>query len=208
MTSLDRRDALRLLLGASSIPLLPLDMFALFQKAQAAGSAPAFRTLTAPQEALVATIAELIVPATDTPGAREARVSEFIDVMLTDWFEEVHRRRFLDGLDQFEGECHRLFARNFTEATPDQQAQLIAGADDALAYTREVTPSLNESSSVHDVDEDVDYVAGKNFFSMMKRLTLIGYYTSEAGSQQELKEKRFFQKYEGDVPLTPEAGTQ
>jgi hypothetical protein len=43
------------------------------------------------QAETVATIAELILPATDTPGAREAQVPEFIDVILAEWYDDADR---------------------------------------------------------------------------------------------------------------------
>ena len=51
-------------------------------------------TLTGGQNDLVTSITELIIPETDTPGARAARVHEFIDRMLSDWYEDDERDHF------------------------------------------------------------------------------------------------------------------
>jgi len=47
---------------------------------------------------MVETMSELIIPATDTPGAKGARVSEFIDLILSDWSDDADKKIFLDGL--------------------------------------------------------------------------------------------------------------
>jgi hypothetical protein len=73
-------------------------------EAWARAAAPGWRagTLTAGQSELVATIAEHIIPATDTPGARAAGVHRFVDVMLSDYYKAVERRKFLVGLAQLD----------------------------------------------------------------------------------------------------------
>src|SRR4029078_5592649 len=61
--------------------------------AAAAGPNWHARTLSSPQSELVATIAEHILPATDTPGARAAGVDKFVDVILTDYYKAEERER-------------------------------------------------------------------------------------------------------------------
>ena len=65
-----------------------------------------YQTLSAAQGELVATISELIIPETDTPGARAARVHEFADLMLTDWFDASDRDHFLAGAGHVEDLAH------------------------------------------------------------------------------------------------------
>jgi hypothetical protein len=51
------------------------------------------------QAGLVSENVEMIIPQTDTPGARAAGVPEFIDRILADWHPPKERRQFLAGLD-------------------------------------------------------------------------------------------------------------
>ncbi|HEX9393881.1 MAG TPA: gluconate 2-dehydrogenase subunit 3 family protein, partial [Gemmatimonadales bacterium] len=85
---MDRREALRVLGAATAAPLISRDLYALGQDARARWRArPGFRVLDAQQQVLVQTLTEMIIPATDTPGAKGAAVDQFIDVMLADWYD-------------------------------------------------------------------------------------------------------------------------
>ena len=57
-----------------------------------------FKSLDPLQNETVIVVSELIIPETDTPGAKAAKVNEFVDVMLTDWFSEDERTSFERGL--------------------------------------------------------------------------------------------------------------
>ena len=58
-----------------------------------------FQTLSEPQQNLLAALVDQIIPATDTPGAAEAGVPQFVDHMLADWYAPEERDAFLAGLD-------------------------------------------------------------------------------------------------------------
>jgi len=73
---MDRREALRVLGAATAVPLVSRDLLALGRDAHARWRArPEFRVLDADQQALVTTLTDLIIPETDTPGVKAARVS-------------------------------------------------------------------------------------------------------------------------------------
>jgi hypothetical protein len=84
----------------------------------------ASRTLNPHQDATVKAIKKLILPKADAPGATNAGVSEFIDLMLTEWYDEQDRTRFLNGLADVDLRLRTkaLFGKTFVEASPDQQA--------------------------------------------------------------------------------------
>src|SRR5713101_7235065 len=87
-----RRQALRLLASAATLPLLSREAFSLFQAVHEQMPEQAvLKTLNPRQNATVTTIAELIFPQTDTPGAKAARVIEFIDLILTEWYDEEEK---------------------------------------------------------------------------------------------------------------------
>lgn len=83
------------------------------------------RTLSAAQAELVATLGEFIIPETDTPGARKARVHEFIDTVLTDFLPPEPRKRFLAGLERVDQRAVRAFGKPFLQASPDEQRRLV-----------------------------------------------------------------------------------
>src|SRR3954471_10796987 len=63
----------------------------------------AAKTLSAEQLELVATMAEHIMPRTDTPGARDAGVERFVDTILTEYYAPAERQRFVSGLAEIDG---------------------------------------------------------------------------------------------------------
>src|SRR5438270_3005142 len=94
---MQRRDALKLLMAGGVLPAFSPDVLAFFQEAQ---PKPGYklRSLNAHQNDTVVAMIDLIIPETDTPGAKGARVNEFIDVILTDWATEGERQNLLSGL--------------------------------------------------------------------------------------------------------------
>jgi hypothetical protein len=159
--------------------------------------------LTAYQNELVATIAELIIPRTDTPGARDARVSEFIDAVLAD-AEPATRGKFLNGLSWFDQRCRSQYGVDFAKATPEQQAMLLAPAARPVE-TPPPTKAEKESAYVpaQPLQQDraeapLDPVA-LEFFKSIKSMTITGYYSSEVGMREELGDDGtvFFDGYAG-----------
>ena len=140
------------------------------------------QTVNAAQNDLVTVIAELIIPETDTPGAKAARVNAFIDKMLTDWFPQDERDHFMAGLATVDTRSQDAYGKPFMDATPDEQTELLT-AMDAEAMDAPGGPPGSPPP----------------FFRMMKELTLFGYYTSEVGATQELRDMPFGE-YRGSVP--------
>src|SRR5213080_5160882 len=94
---MQRREALRLLMAGGVLPALPTNLFAFFRGAHPAAGY-ALRTLNPHQNDTVVAMIDQIIPATDTPGAKGARVNEFIDVILAEWATEEERQNFLNSL--------------------------------------------------------------------------------------------------------------
>src|SRR6202162_6566543 len=109
---MQRRDALKFLAAGAVAPSAAPELFAFFQDAHPA-SGYALRTLNPHQNATVVLMSEMIIPETDTPGAKGARVNEFIDVILTEWATESERQNFLDGLAGIDKESTDLFGKKF-----------------------------------------------------------------------------------------------
>jgi hypothetical protein len=177
---MQRREALKLLAGVAALPLLSRDALTLFQQVHdQLTSSPALKTLNPHQDATVTTIAEIIIPQTDTPGAKAARVNEFIDIIVTDWYDEQERSIFLKGLSDVDAHTRDQFGRDFVDCSPEQQVQIVTELDEGLTKIREaIVPGARHHVRLKPEE--------RNFFYMMKHLTLIGYYTSEEGSEEEL----------------------
>ena len=144
------------------------------------------QSLTVPQLALVAEVADIMIPATDTPGARDVGVPAFIDTMLTEVYPALDRRRYLAGLDAFAAAARRSTGSEFLALPPAQRRRLVQEVHDAALAT------------------DPHYVE-RPFILMTKELTLLGYFTSEAGATRVLQYQAIPGAYYGCQPLD-EAG--
>jgi hypothetical protein len=150
------------------------------------------KTLNPQQNATVTTIAELIIPATDTPGAKGAKVNEFIDLLLTEWFEPSETREFLDGLAEVDASSRKKFSAAFVDCTPAQQKELLKELD---AAAMEFSTSQKQTMQTNAAPSPM------NFFYQMKKLTLAGYYTSEIGFSQELGKSIIPSGHAGCTPI-------
>src|SRR5579863_3079345 len=121
---MDRREALRLLATGTALQMAPRNLLAVLREARRLVETPASPgTLNPHQEATTKVMAELILPRTETPGATDVGVTEFIDLMLTEWYDEQDRTRFLNGLEDVDLRAKALFGKNFVDGSPDQQAE-------------------------------------------------------------------------------------
>ena len=169
--------------------LAPDRLMAIGRGAHRGTGAPAHRRpeeFDAHQRATVDQLAELIVPATDTPGARAAGVVGFIEVIVGAWYHDDERAAFLRGLADLDTHCQSLFAKLFAACTEAQQTAVLTGLD---AEAR----AMPAGSPQH-------------FFARLKGLTLYGYYTSEVGYTQELLQTFMPGRYDGAAPLPRAAG--
>jgi glucoside 3-dehydrogenase (cytochrome c) hitch-hiker subunit len=177
-TDLNRRRALtQLVAGSVGIVSMPLWVESLCARAraeahthaaQAAASAPAWTpsVLTPHQNEAVIALTELIIPATDTPGAKAALVNRFVDHVLST-SDAKQRAEFIRGLTWLDDRCRARIGKE------------IAGANVA-ELTTVLTPLAAEGKPA------ADDAPGVAFFRAIKSMTITGYYTSEIGLRQEL----------------------
>lgn len=181
--TITRRTALRraalLLGGVISAPTIAA-VLAGCETPPAKDAARTARGLDASQAAIVATIADHIIPRTETPGARDVGVDRFIGRMLSEYYSDDERARFLDGLADVDRRAHRAAGRPFLESSAAEQLDLVAALD-AEAFAPHAPPAT--------------------FFRRMKELTLVGYYTSLDGATHELAYARVPGRFDGCVPL-------
>ena len=194
---MERREVLRLMGAASVFSVLSSDLFTATLQAQlAANKAGALRTLTPAQNEIVVAMSDVMIPATDTPGAKIAKVNEFVDLILTDWATEEERKIFLEGLTEADRKSNALFGHGYAAATPKEQAAIVQIFDEELATTRnEELPKQIRSWEVTLLHP---------FFAQMRWLVLVGYYTSPIGQDQELKVEIIPGALHGCVPAEPE----
>lgn len=140
-----------------------------------------FATLNREQQALVTTIAEMIIPETDTPGATSVKVPEFIDLILTERARDEEKAAFLAGLRDIDVRAATMGANRFVDLPAAKKAELLTTLDAARG----------------------DKAGAGLAFGRLKALTVYGYFTSARVEQEVLKLQMFFNGYQGNVPFTP-----
>jgi hypothetical protein len=148
---------------------------------------PAF--LSQEQAVLVSEVAEIIIPKTDTPGAKETGVPAFIDLMLKDVYSKEDQDRYLQGLKDFDEAAKKEYGDPFIELNPEQQTAFVKKMHDE-AVAEEKSDKKPEK---------------RPFILMTKELTMLGFFTSEAGATKVLQYEAVPGSYKGCIPLS-EAG--
>ena len=140
------------------------------------------------QARLISEVAEIILPKTDTPGAIEVGVPNFIDTMVKDCYNEEDQKKFLDGLAQFEEAAKRELGDSFIQSNAEKQ----------LAFVKKVHEEAVNAAKV-------DSKLPRPFILKLKELTMLGYFVSEPGATKVLQYIAVPGAYHGCIPLA-EAG--
>lgn len=120
----------------------------------------------------MAEMAECILPRTDTPGAKDVFVHEFVDLMARDCMDAGEQQKFRDGFAQLLAGCEQANSKPFHECSPEEQLAFLNAQDKAAVEIAKANPNLKPE----------DYP----FFLMFKQLILIGYFTSETVGKEVL----------------------
>ena len=180
---MERRDLLRALGAAAAFTIMPRTAQAAWEAVAAAPNALP-RVLTDERAALVASLADAIIPRTDTPGANDVNVSAFIDVIVAEYYNDEERATFLSGLDAIGARAKLTGAASFAEMTPEAQKTLL----DSL-------------------DQPVDKQAPEaRAWSRLKGLVIHGYFTSERVQKEVLKTVIMPMRFDGNAPMKKAGG--
>lgn len=138
------------------------------------------------QRATVTAVAEHIIPRTETPGARDAGVPRFIELMVADWFNTAERERFMAGLDDLDTRAQG----GFTALAPAAQLQVLEQLEDLAGDAA----WFDMGNTMRIWDELAPFIC------QFKELTVLGFFLSEVGATQVLRENPMG-SFEGEIPL-------
>jgi hypothetical protein len=130
-------------------------------------------------------VGETILPATaSSPGAKEAKIGEFMKAIVSDCYEEKDQHIFMDGIAKLNAASNEKYSNDFPELSADEKHDLLVAID----------------KEAKDYGERKQKDEPAHYFTMMKQLTLWGYFTSEVGSKKALRYEPLPGKYEGCIP--------
>ncbi|HYE56529.1 MAG TPA: gluconate 2-dehydrogenase subunit 3 family protein [Chitinophagaceae bacterium] len=168
-------------------------------------------------------VAETIIPTTDTPGAKAAKVGAFMTVMVKDCYEPKDQKIFREGMEKLDKASLKKFDKSFVSATPEQRHQLLVQIDkevkdemkkeqearkleenrqkqaEAMERQKENAEQTDPKTRIEKQQEKPKENPPRHYFRMMKELTLLGYFTSEIGQTQALRYIAVPGRYDGCV---------
>lgn len=180
---MDRRNAIKrtaiLMGGAISTPALT-GILQGCSPARKPDWVPQF--LTEDEALMIGDIAEIIIPETETPGAKTAGVPEFIDLMLKDVYEPEDQEKFKSGMQQFDQRAQEEYGSSFVKMDGEERTEFV--------------------TKVHqEALENASDPGSRPFIMMVKELTFLGFFTSEPGATQVLQYEAVPGDYNGCEPL-------
>lgn len=143
------------------------------------------------QRAMVAAMSELTIPRTDTPGAIDAGAPQFIEAMVSGWFNDAERSHFMEGLAALDAR-----AAGYLSLSPENQLELLEEledeASDADWYRMGNTMRIWDSEAP--------------FICQFKELTILGFMLSKTGSEQFLQPNPMG-SFDGSLSMKPDQRT-
>ncbi|WP_285059938.1 gluconate 2-dehydrogenase subunit 3 family protein [Pedobacter ginsengisoli] len=180
---------------------------------------------TEDQLKMITEVADIIIPTTNTPGAKAAGVGPFIALMVKDCYPEDAQKAFVKGLEDLEEQSKDEFKKSFLEISVDQRQQLLSklrdqtvvdtkAERDALdsqekADREKKTTNPEDAKSQTENQEEVSILPKEKlnmkprFFAIARDLTLLGYFTSETGATKAYEYVEIPGRYDGCADLKP-----
>jgi len=165
---MDRREAIKRTVLLTGAALSASTITAVLNGCQAEAStvtAWALKFFDAQQAAALSEIAETILPATETPGAKDVGVPAFIDQLAATCLPEEEQAALRESIEQIEAQAQSKHNKTFASLQPEERLTLLNTID-------------AEARSVETVTDDMGETAWSGFLKL-KQLVLLGYFTSE-----------------------------
>ncbi|MEZ5502945.1 MAG: gluconate 2-dehydrogenase subunit 3 family protein [Halioglobus sp.] len=159
-------------------------------------SAPNYNTepvnfFTPAQRRIIAAMAEVIIPRTATPGANDARVPVFLELMAAHWLNDGERAIFMAGLRDIETRIPTEYGKPFDALDANEQLRIMEALEDAAS----------DSPWYEFGNVQREYISDAPFICQLKELTIWGFFTSQEGSSQVLRYDPMPMYFDGDIPL-------
>jgi len=182
---MNRRKAIGGILGITGLGLASFTGFKLFYAPSAIDRGQLQRF-----ENLLAELVDVIIPATETPGAKDARVQDYIIRFMESCSSNKEYYNFLSGLEDVQDTCLYDYSASFQECTIAQKTNVLEDLD----------RNYNANSLVSKIDKKI---RGRSFFTILKSLTVEGYCTSRLGATQLLAYQPVPGRYTAITTLQP-----
>lgn len=178
---MDRRELLKMIALATGGVVIGGELFLAGCKNKDAGTGMVF----SPDDiAFLDEVAETILPKTKTPGAKDAEVGKFMTVMVNDCYDEKDQKIFHEGMKKLDEACNKMHGHGFMKAEGGHRKELLTALD---KEAKDFAKNKKKDDPNH-------------YFTMMKQLTLLGFFTSKPALTEIFDYHAVPGRYDGAVP--------
>lgn len=185
-----RRDLLKMITAATGLAMISAPSSAYVTLPMKTAEQTIFNKQ---QIAFIGEVAEVIVPKTDTPGAKDARVGLTVAVLVSDCYTKDQQQHFMRGLSDIEKQAQQVHAKPFELLSAAERLTLLSDLDEKAKVQNKVNGFTDEY-----INRPND--AMPHYFTMIKQLTLFSFFTSEVGAKKVLRYVAVPGRYDGDYP--------
>jgi hypothetical protein len=176
---MDRRELLKMIGLATGAVVIGGEFFLTGCKSSpAVGGA----TFSPADIAFLDEVGDTILPPTKSPGAKAAQIGQFMTVMVNDCYTKEQQKVFHEGIGKLDEACKASINKSFLDASPEERTEFLKKLD---------AEAKDYQNNKKDGEQD-------HYFTMIKQLTLLGYFTSKPGATEALRYVAVPGKYDGN----------
>ena len=179
---MNRRELLKMVAAATGGVVIGGEFFLAGCKNPDAGIGTS-NTFTESDIAFLDEVAETIFPKTSTPGAKDAKVGQYMTVFVNDCYDQQQQDAFHAGMKSLNDACKKMHGHDFMNAEPAHRKELLVALDKERA----------------DYQKNKKKEDPSHYFQYFKQLTITGYFTSKEGRTGATRYEPVPGKYIGDL---------
>lgn len=156
--------------------------------------------------ALLDEVGETIIPATTTPGAKAIKIGEFMKLIVTDCYTETQQATFMQGISDLDLSCKKMHGKSFMKCKEAERKTFLISLEKEAKALNGVKRIINKATelleNITQRKDDPSEFEGmpRHYYTMMKQLTLLGFFTSETGMTETLRHVSVPGRYDGELP--------
>ena len=140
---------------------------------------------------MISEMAETIIPATETPGAKDARVGEFVIKMINEHADAKVQNRFMSGLHDAENYAASKYNQSFVKCTSAQREEILLHFEQSSKPMKGILGKVQRK------------ILGTSFFVTLKTYVVMGYATSQLGATRGFAYDFIPGPFQANLPLQP-----
>ncbi|MEX0635391.1 MAG: gluconate 2-dehydrogenase subunit 3 family protein, partial [Ferruginibacter sp.] len=151
--------------------------------------------------ALLDEVGETIIPTTDTPGAKATKIGAFMQTMVSDCYTQAEQDAFINGMTSLNESCQKVNGKPFLTCSAEQRKTFLESLEKEAKIFNKAKEDKDEALREAARKEEKEFInSPSHYYSMIKQLTLFGYFTSEIGATKALRHNPLPGKYDGAYP--------